>query len=472
MAILTSTKLSSLLFGNRFDAELYNPQLLISFNEMSNNGFELVPIGKVCLIRSGTTPPDRDDTLNFGPVLFKTTDIRNNVLSPNRDYYHISPVINQRMSSTSIQVNDVLLNIVGATLDVIGRSAFVYEGFREANITQAMVLLRIKKDFKPGFLFAYLNTKYAQDQIKRYARPTGQFNLNLMEVGKIVVPKLDEDIQTQIDNIIKQCAIYQEESIANYNKAVNILSEELQLDKLELPHTNWFTANYSEAVEAKRIDSNHFREEYSYLFNYLNSRFNCKELGQIVSLNRRGLQPKYIEDGDIMVVNSKHLSPTHINYEQTERTTKEEFTKQQAAHIKNGDVLIYTTGAYVGLTNCFNSNEDALASNHVNILRLSDKTIDPNYLALVFNSIIGKLQTQKYSRGSAQLELYPADIASFIIPIIDKVKMREIGDLIRKSLTSLNEYKSLLVKAKISVEKIIEDTAEPNPECVCTIINN
>jgi restriction endonuclease S subunit len=195
------------------------------------------------------------------------------------------------------------------------------------------------------------------------------------------------------------------------------------------------------------------------LFEFLNNKFQCKSVKQFVSVNRRGLQPNYVENGDIMVINSKHLSKTHINYDQTEKTTKEEFDKQQAAHIQNDDVLIYTTGAYIGLTNAFNSNELAMASNHVNILRLSDPRIDPNYLALVFNSIIGQLQTQKHSRGSAQLELYPTDIDKFIIPILDEDMMRTIGEKVRNSLESLKQSKQLLARAKSRVEELIEQDA-------------
>jgi restriction endonuclease S subunit len=174
------------------------------------------------------------------------------------------------------------------------------------------------------------------------------------------------------------------------------------------------------------------------------------------------LQPNYAENGDIMVVNSKHLSSTHINYDQTEKTTKEEFAKQQVAQIRNGDVLVYTTGAYIGLTNAFNSDELAMASNHVNILRLSDPKIDPNYLAMVFNSIVGQMQTQKHSRGSAQLELYPADIDKFIIPMLDEDMMRTIGEKARNSLKALNQSKQLLARAKSRVEELIEQEASKN----------
>ena len=55
------------------------------------------------------------------------------------------------------------------------------------------IVLRIKKKILPGYLFAFLNTKYAQDKIKRFARPTGKYNLNLMEAGKILIPNFQID---------------------------------------------------------------------------------------------------------------------------------------------------------------------------------------------------------------------------------------------------------------------------------------
>ena len=345
---------------------------------------------------------------------------------------------------------------MGATLDVIGRSSIIMDDFQEANITQAMVFLRIKKKILPGYLFAFLNTKYAQDQIKRFARPTGQYNLNLMEAGKILIPNFDIIEQSRIEDEIKKSALLQEKSKSLFLQAERLLSQELQLDKLNISSKKWYTTDYSEVIESKRLDSNHFKDVYTIMFDFLKSRFNCKRIGQIVNVNRRGLQPIYSDKGNVMVVNSKHLSQTHINYDQTEKTTIEEFSKQSAAQIKYGDVLIYTTGAYIGLTNAFNSQEKALASNHVNILRLSDNTIDPNYLALVLNSVVGKLQTEKHSRGSAQLELYPADIAKFIVPIIDGDLMSKIGELVRNSLTSLNQSKKLLSLAKQRVEELIE----------------
>lgn len=142
---------------------------------------DVVKIGEVAIVKSGTTPMDRDDSLTEGVVLLKTTDIRGSVLSGTNtnDLYHISREIADRMQQTQLKPNDVLINIVGATTDVVGRVALVPNDFPEANITQAMALVRlVDKAINPSFLFAFLNGKYGQEQVKRIARPTGQYNLN------------------------------------------------------------------------------------------------------------------------------------------------------------------------------------------------------------------------------------------------------------------------------------------------------
>ena len=87
------------------------------------------------------------------------------------------------------------------------------------------------------------------------------------------------------------------------------------------------------------------------------------------------------------------------------------------------------------------------------------KDVDPAYVALVLNTLIGKTQTEKHIRGSAQAELYPNDLAKFIVPLLDKSIMTEIGDFVRDSLQALIESKKLLQQAKTEVETLIEQAA-------------
>ena len=110
------------------------------------------------------------------------------------------------------------------------------------------------------------------------------------------------------------------------------------------------------------------------------------------------MQPIYISAGPISVVNSQHLGPKHISYGSLERTSETLYAASPVAHVLVNDLLIYATGAYIGRTNVYLDSARALASNHVNILRLQPK-IDAAYMALVMQSVIGQLQTQKHARG-------------------------------------------------------------------------
>ena len=58
----------------RFDAEYYQNDFLNLMSDLSKVPTEL--LGNIAVIRSGTTPRDRDDELTEGVNLLKTNDIR------------------------------------------------------------------------------------------------------------------------------------------------------------------------------------------------------------------------------------------------------------------------------------------------------------------------------------------------------------------------------------------------------------
>lgn len=117
--------------------------------------------------------------------------------------------------------------------------------------------------------------------------------------------------------------------------------------------------------------------------------------------------------------------------------------------------MTYTTGANIGRTQTYLIDKPALGSNHVNIIRLK-KEMNPIYVGFVMNSIIGRLQTDKYSAGSAQPELYPKDLDEFLIPILPELAQYAIANKIQESFKLQKETKLLLEAAKNAVEIAIE----------------
>jgi len=457
MAITTTVNLSNLEFRNRIDGELYNPRLMESFFELKRSNLELIPINSFCRIKSGTTPKDRDDTLKEGPVLFKTTDIRNNVLSPFDTFYHISESIHNRMTVTKLKPYDVLLNIVGATLDVIGRSSIIMDDFQEANITQAMAFLRIrKKAFLPGYLFAFLNTKYAQNQIKRYARPTGQFNLNLVEVGKLMIPQLSFTHQQSIENLIVDCAAYQKQSHVLYRQAETLLAQELQLDKMKLSNKKWYSANYCEVVENGRCDGEYYQPKYLQIETHIKSYKKGYSLIKDCFCENKCVSAlsednyKYIEIGDVNISDGTYKYNT---------IAKMDLPVSARIELAKGDLLISTVRPYRGAVSIvYDSFSDLIGSSAFTVVR-EKKGYRKEVLMVLLRLDSYKELLMKWNVGTSYPVINNKDIMGLVIPMIPNELQDKISSLVQQAFSAKQKSKSLLAQAKHRVEELIEQEA-------------
>lgn len=457
MAVITTVSTSALEFGNRIDAELYKPSLRTSFNALFQAGFALERLRRVCTIRSGTTPPDRVDGLKGGAILFKTTDIRNGIISPSGDYYRISHEIHKRMEKTALHDRDVLLNIVGATLEVIGRSAFIVGLTDKANITQAMVLLRTRNgDVLPGYLFAYLNTRFGQDQVARYARPTGQYNLNLNEVGHILIPLLPVNQQQAIETLITSAAKLQVDSAKHSEQAQQLLDSALGLKGTTFKNPVAYAASLSEIESSRRFDSEHYFPSFRAFRDGLPGGIQLSPLSHHISFCKRGMQPSYSKTG-LPVINSKHVQPNKVMLDANRRARP---NKDATLQVRSGDTLLNGTGrGTIGRAAPYLEEDQAVADNHVTIMR--SKSLDPAYLSLYLNSQAGQMQVEMHQRGSSgQLELYPLDIRKFLVwaaPDSFQLEIRRLHDL---AALAERESDTLLAQAKARVEQLIEEAVQ------------
>ncbi|RYG93978.1 MAG: hypothetical protein EON58_17255 [Alphaproteobacteria bacterium] len=172
----------------------------------------------------------------------------------------------------------------------------------------------------------------------------------------------------------------------------------------------------------------------------------------------RGTQPLYTEDGRLAVVNSRHILENGLDYDNFERTdaaywNQPDFVDSQ---IHRGDKLTYTTGAKIGRTAAYLENAPALASNHVNLVWVSEE--NPIYVSVVLNSMIGRMQTRRACSGSAQVELYPGDIRNFVVPFVSDKTQEAIAKAVTDAHHARARAKNLLETAKRAVEVAIEQS--------------
>ena len=436
----------------RFDAEYFQKKFL-RLPKFPN------ALGVHALIRSGTTPVDRDDELTEGVALLKTVDIQNRVLlAQNSDsFYKISFEIASRMAKTKLRSRDVLINIVGATTDVVGRVGFIPRDFPEANITQAMALIRTNtNEINPETLFSFLASNYGQLQIQRLARPTGQYNLNLQEVASLQIPSFSALFNNSIQGAIEASLQSARQGQVFLTASEQLLSHKLSIKNWQPPNPLSYPRSSADAFAAGRFDAEHFKPKFAELIAHIENTGNAARLGSLLAVNDRGNQPEYTDTG-LPVVNSKHVAHNDVRLDADNRVGLASTAK---VLIEPGDVVMNGTGVgTIGRSAPYLHASKAIPDNHVTILRPKNATLDPVYLSVFINSLAGQLQVEQRLHGSSgQIELYPTDIADFTVWLAPKAIQQEIRQAVESGFAAKQHATQLLEAAKRAVEIAIEDS--------------
>ncbi len=266
---------------------------------------------------------------------------------------------------------------------------------------------------------------------------------------------LPSNTQSYLADNIKDSINLLKQSKSFYIQAEQMVLDEIGWDKFNLSQPKWWTTQFSKTCDVHRFDAEHFQPKYDKLLEHLKKTGKAKLFGEIAFYIKRGLQPEYVENGEIIVVNSQHLGRYLLNIQATERTDRNFWKKNKKAHLQKNDVLLYSTGAYVGRTNAWIEDKEGIASNHVTIIR-PNSFCESLYLAVFLNSPFGLLQTDKWACGSGQREIYPDNIERFLIYLPDEKFQQKIADLVQQSYTTHQKAKSLLEEAKTKVEEIVE----------------
>jgi type I restriction enzyme M protein len=135
-----------------------------------------------------------------------------------------------------------------------------------------------------------------------------------------------------------------------------------------------------------------------------------------------------------------------------------DYDSAKSAHIKTGDILVTTTGAYLGRAAVFDlQNTQAVASGAVTILRsFPGSNVDPFFLAAVISSALGKEQiTQRQAASTGQPYIRRADLGTITIPLPNLSKQRELAERIRTLLLEAQKLTKRAQEIESSAKKLI-----------------
>ena len=146
------------------------------------------------------------------------------------DIAYIDEDTHQRQKNTELQLDDVLLNITGAS---IGRSAIVTKEIVRGNVNQHVCIIRTKDNLVSSFLCNFLLSNYGQKQIDSFQVGGNRQGLNFEQIKsiKIGLPSIEEQKKiAELLQLLEQRIVTQNKIIEKYESLIRGLNNTLQYD--------------------------------------------------------------------------------------------------------------------------------------------------------------------------------------------------------------------------------------------------
>ena len=358
----------------------------------------------------------------------------------------------------------VLVNSTGVgTLGRVNINLLNFDFSLDNHINVIVVDKRI--DILPCFLMIFLQTKFGQFQIEKYhSGSSGQIEIYPKDFDNFLIPLFPLEFQQQIEQMVRESHECLEQSKGLYREAEVLLYRELGLDpenplaSIE-PHSgslNISVRPLSQSLNATgRLDSEYYQQKYDEIEKVIKKQKFAK-LSDLVDM-QKSIEPgseAYQENGIPFIrvsnFNKFGISDTDIFLDFAEFS--------QTIKPKKETILLSKDGS-IGTAYCVKDDGDFITSSallHLNIKNEKSKEILPEYLTLILNSVLVKLQAERDSGGSIIAHWRINEIEEILIPILDISIQEKIENLIKQSFALRVKANELLQSAKTKVEMAIE----------------
>lgn len=394
------------------------------------------------------------------------------------------------LRSGKIRNGDIVYCLRGSTIGKIARV-----NLNEGAVASSLVIVRALDGIHQDYLFHFLSINYGQGGVTQYDNGSAQPNLSVNTISKfkIFLPPYETQVKIanfinafdvkitlnhQINQTLEQMAQALFKSwFVDFDPVVdNALDAGFFEQDLELPDALLRRAEARQAVRkqsyfkplpdaTRQLFPAAFEEcaEPSLgLGGWVPKGWKTKMLGDITSELRRGISPKYIENGGVKVINQKCIRNHELSYEAA-RCHDQETKAINGRALQLGDVLVNSTG--VGtlgrIAQVTYLDETTVADSHVTVVRVKED-IFPIYtfgqLMLSMESNIERLG--EGSTGQTELSrkilseqlvvLPPSIIAEHVNKSFKSFAEKQVSN--RKQNSELTKLRDTLLPKLISGE--------------------
>ncbi|MGY4111959.1 restriction endonuclease subunit S [Aeribacillus sp. SP014] len=447
------------------DNNYYLPKYLETREILLNSGLEIKTLSTLVNndgFITGSTPDYKEEEIKEGAVLLKTVNVERNELNTSKLFY-INKENHQKLKRSQLNKGDLVITVIGATDEVIGRT-IVYDGrFKNANITQSLAKFRVRETYDEFFVSTFLNSKYGHNLILQMSSSSTRRYVNNTELGQILVPIPSIEIQKYIGNKVRKAEELREEAKRLKSRAKEIMYNEiLQISKDELViEERLFKWVKNGFIDPLRLDAEYYKDKFLKAEEII-KRHKHTTLGELAEEIQDGPGGWAISTNDytnegIPVIRGVNISEDgeFIN-EGFVYISKEKNNDLRKTQVTPGQVLLSVRGTIGKSTVLPDYIPIANLNAAVVRIKLKENSIDPYYLSGFLNSEIGRLQTSRIANGAVQQNMNLTECKSILIPIPSIELQKKYREVFVKYIKKLDLSKKLIFEAKQDVEDLIE----------------
>lgn len=470
----------SFLETGRFDAEYYLPKYedYCRLVQSYSNGYE--PLGDACDIKDTNYTPEAG--VRYKYIEFANIGKSGEITGCDMQDGENLPTRARRM----VHQGDVIVSSIEGSLE---SCALVTDDYDGALCSTGFYVLQSSK-LNSETLLTLFKSLPMQQLMKKGCSGTILTAISKPELEKLPVPIIRQEVQEEIAQhvqksfalrkeamqLLENAKITVEQVIENgggnlliFNKLQEqAIREERLAAWLLLTEFGMLPTTKKENQTVKtckklsdsflssgRLDAEYYQPKYDYLFSHL-SEFATSTVRELTEI-RKSIEPgsdAYEETGVPFIrvsdMSKFGLSDTTIHLDAEDY--RDVMRPQK-------DTILLSKDGSVGIAYKVEEPLDVITSGAILHLSLKSTDVLPDYLTLVLNSPIVRLQAERDAGGSIIQHWKPLEIENVVIPILPMQIQQEIADKIRSSFKLRKESQHLLDEAKRMVEVAIEGIA-------------
>ena len=396
-----------------------------------------------------------DSYLGAGVPFIRIENIKSGFIINKQSLIYISNHDNERLASSQLVVDDVILSKVGNS---IGYFARVDEEIGQCNISENNIGIKLHQydRITKHYILTYLNTSTANRLILRRKSGNAQPKLNVDDIKYIPIPAISAILKQKISKVVQDASIHIRKALETYDICENNVLSYCQLEAMELENTIGYESTYSKIKNANRWDAEYYQPKYTELFNKMDG-IDLMPLNKIVTI-QKSIEPgsDMYEDTGIPFVRVSDMS----KYGLSEPNIYLDANIFKDVIRPKKDTILLSKDGSVGIAYKVPEDMEVITSGAILHLFIFNGDFLPDYVTLVLNSLVGKMQAERDAGGSVIQHWKPSEIGNVLIPKLDKKIQQEISQQVQQSFELRAESKRLLEVAKRTVEIAIEVNEE------------